>query len=99
MIISGVICRKWSGTGNRCNFVDELRVKRRAAFPLPKCCPYILTLWIRENEIFLLCFLSGAFTALISALLFHENQRLFSGLKGAVLKSFIRNYTTDIKND
>ena len=32
MIISGVICRKWSGTGNRCNFVDELRVKRRAAF-------------------------------------------------------------------
>ena len=78
MIISGVICRKWFGTGNRCNFVDELRVKRRAAFPLPKCCPY---------------------TALISALLFHENQRLFSGLKGAVLKSFIRNYTTDIKND
>ena len=106
MIISGVICRRWSGTGNRCNFVDELRVKRRAAFPLPKCCPYILTLWIREkteptagNEIFLLCFLSGAFTALISALLSHENQRLFSGLKGAVLKSFIRNYTTDIKND
>ena len=43
MIISGVICRKWFGTGNRCNFVDELRVKRRAAFPLPKCCPYILT--------------------------------------------------------
>ena len=32
MIISGVICRRWSGTGNRCNFVDELRVKRRAAF-------------------------------------------------------------------
>ena len=27
MIISGVICRKWFGTGNRCNFVDELRVK------------------------------------------------------------------------
>ena len=49
MIISGVICRKWFGTGNRCNFVDELRVKRRAAFPLPKCCPYILTLWIREK--------------------------------------------------
>ena len=24
---SGVICRKWFGTGNRCNFVDELRVK------------------------------------------------------------------------
>ena len=35
--------------GNRCNFVDELRVKRRAAFPLPKCCPYILTMWIREK--------------------------------------------------
>lgn len=49
MIISGVICRKWFGTGNRCNFVDELRVKRRAAFPLPKCCPYILTMWIREK--------------------------------------------------
>ena len=32
MIISGVICRKWSGTDNRRNFVDELRVKRRAAF-------------------------------------------------------------------
>lgn len=60
MIISGVICRKWFGTGNRCNFVDELRVKRRAAFPLPK---------------------------------------LFSGLKCGMLKSFIRNYTTDIKND
>ena len=107
MIISGVICRKWFGTGNRCNFVDELRVKRRAAFPLPKCCPYIFSPCgygrkqnpRLENEIFLLCFLSGAFTALISALLFHGNQRIFSGLKGAVLKSFIRNYTTDIKND
>ena len=32
MIISGVICRKWSGTGNRRKFADELRVKRRAAF-------------------------------------------------------------------
>lgn len=32
MIISGVICRKWFGTDNRRNFVDELRVKRRAAF-------------------------------------------------------------------
>ena len=29
--------------------MDELRVKRRAAFPLPKCCPYILTMWIREK--------------------------------------------------
>ena len=82
MIISGVICRKWFGTGNRCNFVDELRVKRRAAFPLPKCCPYILTL-------------SGAFTALISALLFHGNQRIFGGLKCGMLKSFIRNYAAD----
>ena len=48
-----------------------------------------------ENEIFLLCFLSDAFTALISALLFHENQRLFSGLKCGMLKSFIRNYAAD----
>ena len=49
MIISGVICRKWFGTGNRCNFVDELRVKRRAAFPLPKCCPYINPVDTGEN--------------------------------------------------
>ena len=32
MIISGVICRRWSGTDNRRNFADELGVKRRAAF-------------------------------------------------------------------
>ena len=103
MIISGVICRRWSGTGNRRKFADELRVKRRAAFPLPKCCPYIFSPCgygrkqnpRLENEIFLLCFLSGAFTALISALLFHGNQRIFSGLKCGMLKSFIRNYAAD----
>ena len=35
------------------------------------------------------------FSVFISALLFHENQRLFSGLKCGMLKSFIRNYAAD----
>ena len=96
MIISGVICRKWFGTGNRCNFVDELRVKRRAAFPLPKCCGYGRKRNPRlEDEIFLLHLLSGTFTDFISDLLFHGNQRIFGGLKCGMLKSFIRNYAAD----
>ena len=50
MIISGVICRKWSGIDNRCNFVDELRVKGGQHFELYEMLPiYILTLWIREK--------------------------------------------------
>lgn len=45
MIISGVICRKWSATDNRCNFVDELRVKGGQHFELYEMLPiYILTL-------------------------------------------------------
>ena len=39
MIISGVICRKWFGTGNRCNFVDELRVKGGQHFELYEMLP------------------------------------------------------------
>ena len=65
MIISGVICGKWFGTGNRCNFVDELRVKGGRHFHFENLA-HILTLWIQEkteptaeNEIFLLCFLSA----------------------------------------
>ena len=48
MIISGVICRKWFGTGNRCNFVDELRVKE-GSISTSEMLPIYLTLWIREK--------------------------------------------------
>ena len=43
MIISGVICRKWFGTGNRCNFVDELRVKKEGSISTSEMLPIYLT--------------------------------------------------------